>query len=880
MRHRKNLSFQRKSKKRVSELGDDASLSLHQGRQISPKESFQIALGFHQKGQLDKAAELYQKILEKEPTHADALHLCGLIAHQARNYQQAIALISKAIRSDSGNAIYHYNMGVSLIEAGRKKEAIISFRNAIRRYPHSPESWYNLANLLKQQGESEESLRCYRKAVEIRPDYAQAYFNMARLLKEQKKYDEAIAYYHKASEVRPNHAQTYNSLANALFGQGKVQEALTCYRKAVEVKPDYAEAWYNMATVLHDQEKFEDALSAYQKAISVKPDYVDAYNNMGIVFCAMNRYEDALASYQKAITLMPHVAGCYNNLGATLSDLRRYDEALSAFNKALELNPRYADAYNNMGNLFKNQGKPEQALSAYRKALSLQPDYVSALNNIGLTLKELGKSEEAISCYRKVLSIKPDEPAAYSNYFYLLQKMCFWKESNALKSRLEQMTRTALGQGRKTFETPFENITYYPDPLYNFNLARTWSDAMAAAAANSGLRFSFDKRGKNDKIVVGYLSFDFRHHAVGHLIAGLFGCHDRSKFRIIAYSYGYDDGSEYRRRIAQDCDEFVDIRNLSNTEAAQRIYHDKVDILVDLMGHTGFSRMDICALRPAPVQVTWLGFPGTSGADFIDYIITDKTISPESHEPYYSEKFVYMPDTYQPNDRWQKISDKKFARSDAGLPEPTPNPSQEGNAFVFCSFSQSYKIEPVMFDIWMRLLKQVEGSVLWLIESDPTTDRNLRQEAQERGVDPQRLIFAPRMAKDEHLARHQLADLVLDTMIYNGHTTTSDALYAGVPVIAMLGKHFASRVSASLLKAVGMPDLIVHSLEEYEVLALRLAQNPAALSALRERLENNRLTKPLFDTPLFVRHLESGYLQMMNIFEQGQKPEKIEISNV
>jgi pentatricopeptide repeat protein len=863
MRHRKNLSFQRKSKKRVSELGYGSSLSLQHG------DTFQRAFGFHQKGQLDKARELYQQILEKDPTHADALHLCGLISHQARNYQQAIELISKAIRSDSGNAVYHYNLGVSLIEAGRKKEAMISFRNAIRRYPHSPESWYNLANLLKEQGDSDESLLCYRRAVEIRPDYAQAYFNMARLLKDQKKYDEAIAYYHKASEIRPNHAQTYNSLANALFAQGKVQEAVSCYRKAVEVKPDYAEAWYNMATVLHDQEKFEDALSAYQQAISVKPDYVDAYNNMGIVLCAMNRYEDALLCYRKAITLMPHVAGCYNNLGATLSDLRRYDEALSAFNKALELNPRYADAYNNMGNLFKNQGKPEEAISAYRKALSLQPDYISALNNIGLTLKEVGKSEEAMSCYRKVLTIKPDEPAAYSNYFYLLLKMCFWKETDALKSRLEQMTRAALAQGRKTLETPFENITYFPDPLYNFNVARSWSDAMAAAAANSDLRFAFDKRERNDKIVVGYLSFDFRHHAVGHLIAGIFGCHDRSKFRIIAYSYGYDDGSEYRRRIAHDCDEFIDIRNLSNTDAAQRIYNDRVDILVDLMGHTGFSRMDICAFRPAPVQVTWLGFPGTSGADFIDYIITDKTISPESHEPYYSEKFVYMPHTYQSNDRWQKISDKKIVRSDAGLPE---------QGFVFCSFSQSYKIEPVMFDIWMRLLTQVENSVLWLIESDPTTDRNLRQEAQERGVNPDRLIFAPRMAKDEHLARHRLADLVLDTRIYNGHTTTSDALYAGVPVIAMLGKHFASRVSASLLKAIGMPDMIVHSLEEYEVLALRLAQNPAALSALRERLENNRLTKPLFDTPLFVRHLEAAYLEMQNIFQQGQKPKKIEIS--
>ncbi len=856
MRSRKNISLHRKPKKRISDLFS------------ASEERFEDALRCHQLGQLDQAKAIYLKILEKNPNHAEALHLLGLIAHQSGNHLQAVRMISRAILLNPANAIYHYNMGVSLSDMGKKNEAIVSFRHAIERYPRSAEAWYNLANLLKEKGNFKESLECYRKATEAKPGYAAAYFNMGRLLREQKRLGEALDVLNKAVQHRPNHAPSHNSLANTLLELGRFGDAMNSYRKAIDIQPDYAEAWYNMGNAFHQEKHFEDALKCYRQAIAVRPNYADAYNNMGITFGSLNRYSDAISCYRKAIELQPDSAGTYNNLGTVLTDLGRYEESLDCFRKALSINPNYAEAYNNMGNLFRNFTTPADAIAAYRKALEFNPEYVSALNNLGLTLKEFGNSEESAECYAKVLKIIPEEPTAYSSYFYLLQQFCDWKALEQRQTVLERMTREALDKGGKTAETPFENTTRFPDPHYNFQVAQSWSNAMSDVARHSGIRFDFDKRAKKNKLVVGYLSFDLRHHPVGHLVAGLFGCHDRENVRVIAYSYGPDDKSEYRTRIAEGCDIFRDIRQMSTASAAQQIYDDGVDILVDMMGHTGGNRLEICALRPAPIQVTWLGFPGTTGAKFMDYVITDELVSPMSHEAYYSEKFVYMPHTYQVNDRWQKISDKAFSKADQGLPQ---------DAFVFCSFSQSYKIEPLIFDVWMNLLKQMDNSVLWLIDTSETAKKNLRHAAGERGIDAERLIFAPRLSKDEHLARHRLADLVLDTRIYNGHTTTSDALWAGVPVITLQGNHFASRVSASLLKAIDLPELITYSLKEYERLALRIARNSDELAAIRKKLENHRLTTPLFDTPKFAKNLEQAYIRMMQRFYAGQVPEHFRI---
>ena len=447
--------------------------------------------------------------------------------------------------------------------------------------------------------------------------------------------------------------------------------------------------------------------------------------------------------------------------------------------------------------------------------------------------------------------------------------MCNWQELEALTPKLDRLTRKALDTGTKSPETPFISFTRNADPSINFSIAKSWSHDIERAISNSKIHFSFnDRKTGKTKIVIGYISDDFRNHPMAHLIGGIFGLHDRDNFEIYCYSYGKNDGSYYRARIEQDSDKFIDISSLSDEASARCINEDQVDILVDLKGHTKGSRFDICALRPAPIQVSYLGFACTTGADFIDYIITDKIVTPEDHSPYYSEKCVYMPHCYMVTDHTQPISNKDWKKADFGLPE---------SCFVFCSFNQSYKIDPVIFDVWMKILKQVPESVLWLLSGNKTAEENLRREAEARGVRSDRIIFAKALPKDEHLARLKLADLALDTRIVNGHTTTSDALWVGIPVITLQGNHFASRVASSILSAIGLPDLITHSLESYEALAVRLAKNTVDIQEIRQRVAENRIVQPLFDTPRFVRNLEIAYKEMWKIFLTGEAPRQIEI---
>jgi len=419
------------------------------------------------------------------------------------------------------------------------------------------------------------------------------------------------------------------------------------------------------------------------------------------------------------------------------------------------------------------------------------------------------------------------------------------------------------------FESPFVSVAMYPDPERNFTVARIWSSNISEEVTKFRPSFTFENRGRpKDKIIVGYLSSDFHDHATAHLMLSLFGLHDRTAFEIHCYSYGEDDGSTYRKRIREDSDRFIDVSDLGCAAIAKRIYEGEVDILIDLKGYTTGGRMHISAFRPAPVQVSYLGFPGTTGAEFIDYIITDRIVTPKSQSRYYSEKCVYLPHCYQVNDNAQTISKKEWTKSHFGLPE---------DGIVFCSFNQGYKIDPPMFDVWMRILRDVPESVLWLLVKGEIVKRNLRQEAEHRGVDAHRLHFAERLPKPDHLARLALADLALDTRIYNGHTTSSDALWAGVPVITVQGNHFASRVSSSILTASGLPELITNSLEEYRNLAVRLAQGLDQREAVRRKLIGNRSARPLFDTPRFVRNLEKAYKAMWDIFSSGEDVRTIEV---
>ena len=569
--------------------------------------------------------------------------------------------------------------------------------------------------------------------------------------------------------------------------------------------------------------------------MEIKPDYPEAYYNLGITFESQGKLTETVLSYQKV----------------------------------LEIEPDHAEAHNNMGNAFIAQGKLAEAVSCFQKAVEIKPDLAGAYYNLGTVFKGQRKLDKAISSYQKALDINPNLAEAYNELFHQFQQTCTWQKLEDMSARFDEFTTNALKNGTKTAETPFISLSRYSDLSRNFAIAKSWSSNIARAMSTVKTGFSFDdRRSRKAKISIGYLSNDFRNQAMAHLMLNLFGLHNRDEFEILCYSYGEDDRSHYRTRIRQDCDKFVDLRNLNYTDAARCIYEDQVDILVDLKGYTGNSKLEICALRPAPVQVRYLGLAGTTGADFFDYIITDRIITPEEHVQYYSENFAYLPHCYQVNDRTQEISNKDLKKSDFGLPEDN---------FVFCSFNQGYKIEPVMFNTWMNILRQVPEGILWLKRENEITEKNLRREAEARGVKPDRIVFSEKLPKSEHLARLRFAAVALDTRIVNGAITTSDALWADVPVVTLQGSNFPSRMSSSILTAIGLPELITQTLEEYESLAIDLVHNPSRLQTIRQKLTENLSTEPLFDTPRFAGNLEKAYKEMWEIFIAGESPRQIKV---
>lgn len=650
---------------------------------------------------------------------------------------------------------------------------------------------------------------------------------------------------------------------------GRLQEAESIYRQVLREQPDNVDALHLLGVIAHQTGRPDEAAGLMRQAVAVKPDYAEAHYHLGLALAAQGELREAAAAYRRSIELKPDNAHAHNNLGVALMGQGERTQAVAAFGKALALNPEYPEAHNNLGGALMSRGRLVAAVAAFGKALALKPDYPEAHNNLGIALKDQGRLDDAARAHRRAIAIEPGHAPAQAMLVETLQHMCDWQDLEPAARRLDDLVDSALGRNVKPGEPPGISVTRCEDASRNLAIAKSWSADIARRMAplQDQVPSNFE-RSPRGKIRVGYLSADFHAHATSYLMVSLFGLHDREAFEIYAYSYGPDDSGDCRRRIVNGCESFVDIRDLSAVDAARRIHRDGVDILVDLKGYTKGTRLEICALRPAPVQATYLGFPGSTGAGFFDYILTDRIVTPQDQAPHYTEKFAFLPHCYQVNDHTQAISDKPFTRADFGLPD-------EG--FVFCSFNQTYKIEAVMWEVWMRILRSVPGSVLWLYLSNGAAERNLKREAAARDVDPQRIVFATKLPKPEHLARLKLADLFLDTRICNGHTTASDALWAGVPLITLQGRHFASRVASSLLAAVGLPELITASLDGYEALALRLARNPDELAAIREKLAENRLTKPLFDTPRFARNLEAAYKEFWRLYLAGEAPRMVEV---
>jgi protein O-GlcNAc transferase len=575
-------------------------------------------------------------------------------------------------------------------------------------------------------------------------------------------------------------------------------------------------------------------------------------------------------SSREAIRLAPETVQGYFNLALTYQAMGLSSESVRTYRQILNINSNHTVSWHNLGAALLSQNRFEQAATCFERALSIRPDYPEAHNSLSNIRRIQKKPAEAIALARKALELKPGFPDALAHSAVLFQQVCGWKELKETEPELTSQTLAALDKGEQPSETPLFTVGFRPDPEFNHAVARAWGLRLEERASRTGRQFDFTQRLKNrGRITVGYLSSDFRDHPVAHQIMGLPSAHDRSDFRIFCYSAGIHDDSHYRKHLERSCDKFVDIRNLQDQEAAGQIYNDGVDILVDLNGHTAGNRLGICALQPAPVQATFLGYPGTSGAAFFDYIVTDRIVTPENDLQFYSEKPVYLPNSYMITDDKQPISTEPLSRSDVGLPE---------TGFIFCSFNSAYKFEPVLFNAWMSILKKVPDSCLWLPGTNDMVKSTLTTVAERNGISRGRILFASKLpSKADHLARLKLADMSLDTRIYNGHVSTCDALWAGVPVLTLTGRHFASRVSTSILKALDINETITGNIDEYVKTAVRFATEPQDLNRLREKIERHRLTQPLFNTGRWVRHLETAYLQMWRIYLEGAEIDQISI---
>lgn len=679
--------------------------------------------------------------------------------------------------------------------------------------------------------------------------------------------DQAVAGYEAVLARDPANAVALHLLGMASHQRGDHTRAAELVRRALASDADNATYHANLGTILTTLARHDEAERALRRAIEIDPEQVEAQFNLGNLLNAARRPAEAEAAYRAAIASRPRLHQALNNLGALLRGQGRLDEAEALLRRALKAKPDFARAEYNLGKVLFDQGKLAAAEASFRRILARRPDALDALRNLGHVLRVQNRLSEAADCFRRVLRLQPESTETLADLAWVAQLLCDWCELPACMERLLTAARARMKSDQPAGVAPYLTLTWPPELQHWVARSHVRNELGAFLEAPIHRRRAAP-RPSGERLRIGYLSADFKSHATMHLMGGLFARHDRSRFAITAYSIGDDDGSDYRRRVERDCERFVDLAAIPARAAARRIAEDGIDILVDLKGYTRQSRPQIPALRPAPVQASWLGYAGTMGGDFIDWLITDRVVTPPEHKPFYSERFVYLPHCYQVNDCDQPIAAATPTRAACGLPD---------NALVFCNFNKAFKIELAIFESWMRILRSLPDGVLWLLGDHIEVEDNLRREAAARGIAADRLVFAKRVPKDQHLARHRLADLFLDTRPVNAHTTASDALWAGLPLITCPGEVFVSRVAASLLHALGLPELIASDLAAYEELAIRLGRNAPARQALREKLARHRLSTPLFDTTRFARGLERAYLAIWDAYQRDDSRPIIEI---
>jgi predicted O-linked N-acetylglucosamine transferase (SPINDLY family) len=699
--------------------------------------------------------------------------------------------------------------------------------------------------MLHQQGQLEAAREQYLQALAATPLHFDALHLLGVIAHQQKNSAEAVRLIEQALATGVQLPIAYLNLGLAYGALQQWSQAARSYQQLLQFEPQHAQAHSLLGEALANEGDTSGAIAAFERACAFDPGSVQAHFNLGTTQATAGDLEASIQALRSALALQPDHIGANYNCGNALRRLDRHAEAIACYDAVLLVKPNHAEAHNNRGLMRSILGETNLAIEDFKRALQLDPTLHPALTNLAEALNERRELDAAATLFRHACELQPLEPYALASALHAEMKLCLWQRFKHEHARLVDPVNTQVVLGRC-----MPVLALVDDAALHRRYAEHFAGATERNCRPVQL-FAAPRSG--EPLRIGYFSSDFCNHAVAVQLAQLLVAHDRRAVQVHALSLNAKPDDPMQQRIARSVDHFHDVSGLKDREVAALSRELRLDIAVDLNGYTSKARPGIFALGCAPVQVAYLGYPGTTGAPYIDYLIADRVVIPEHSRQHYSEQIVYLPDSFMVNDNTRARSDRQFTRSELGLPE---------QGFVFRCYNNSYKILPEVFDCWMRLLQQVPGSVLWLLDENPTATANLKREAQQRGIDSGRLVFSGRIDMSEHFARNRVADLFLDTFPYTAHSTACDALWSGLPVLTRMGESFASRVAGSLLTAMNLPELITHSLPEYEARALHLVQHPQELSALRQRLIANRDTGPLFNTKTFARHIEVAYTLM------------------
>jgi protein O-GlcNAc transferase len=748
--------------------------------------------------------------------------------------------------------------GMQMHRSGDLAGAERAYSEALRAEPRRFDILHLLGMLAVQRKDAASAVDFFRRAVKLAPQTAGLHVNLGNALTEAKRFDEAIESLDRALQLEPGLADAWNSRGAALRGSGALGLALDSYQRAAGLDPNNVNALCNLGGLLLNLGQAEQGQAAYARAAAIAPNFAEAFSGLARAQVLLDHPMEAVGNAERAISLRPGLAEAHANRGFALETLGRDAEAKASYERARSLDPDLPLKFLTRGLLLTGLGRTPEALVYYNSCLALDPTIAEAHRRIGQEWLPQDPAR-ALESLETAMTLEPSDVEARNLLFQAAMQCCDWDRSAGAAEALAADVAAGNAAG-----SPFALLSLTDSPSLHRKAAEVWARQHFPAAAKPLARGPYN----HDRLRVGYVSADFHLHATSILAASVFELHDRSRIEAFAIAIDPAPDDPMRERLRRGFEHYLDVVNLDDDTIAAVIREREIDILVDLKGFTVQARTGVFARRPAPLQVSWLGYPGSMGAPYYDYILADAQVIPARDEHHYSEAVVRLPGSYQPNDPGRPIGEQPHGRTAFGLP---------AEGFVFCCFNAAYKITPEQFGAWMRILQAVEGSVLWLLAANDAAQANLVREAQKRGIDPSRLVFAPRVLQDEHLARQAMADLFLDTLPYGAHTTASDALWGGLPVLTRFGESFPSRVGASLLSAVGLPELITRSAEEYEASAVALARDPARLAALREKLTANRRTCALFDSVSFARHLESAFETMQARKREGRAPRAFDV---